>query len=176
MVPISFYTKPQRSAPDHASKKQKNTLSAEQIQALATLKQTSGTSSGSTSTPKRTARISPKIELMRLRARATGNSSIDMADRLYLSVVWKGKSTPVFINKSAMVGSSAMEFARNLHLSTLSSKVYRLKNLDGNVLLPSNKTFNELLDSNGEVSSKSDVELFNGCSLELICLNSPEST
>ncbi|PIA18755.1 hypothetical protein COEREDRAFT_13800 [Coemansia reversa NRRL 1564] len=175
MVPISFYTKPSRDAPNHSSKLQKNILSTEQIQALTTLKHTSSTTGGSPSALKHKVRISPKIELMRLKARATGNGSIDVVDRFYLSVMWKGKSAPVYINRNALVGSSAMQFARNLHLSTLPGNIYRLKPLNADDTLPSNKTFNELLADTGDLTSSSNPELFNGCSLELVCFIAPKS-
>ncbi|KAJ1951257.1 hypothetical protein FBU59_000271 [Linderina macrospora] len=55
---------------------------------------------------KQSVRVAPKIELMKLKAKATGNQNMAMEDRLYLSVASATKTIVVFINK---VGATASE-------------------------------------------------------------------
>ncbi|KAJ2576588.1 hypothetical protein GGH19_002034 [Coemansia sp. RSA 1807] len=100
---------------------------------------------------------------MRLKAKATGNASIDMADRLYLSVVWQDKSLAVFINKNSSIGNAATRFSTMLHLSQLPDKVYRLRIQGADESLPSNKSFDE------QLAADNSSDLFNGCTLELLC-------
>ncbi|KAJ1749134.1 hypothetical protein LPJ55_004159 [Coemansia sp. RSA 990] len=136
-------------------------LSAEQRQALEALKRTANKSAPRS---RKQAAVSPKIELMRLKAKATGNESIGMSDRLYFSVLWQDKAIAVFINRNSGVGNAACRFSKQLHLSQLPDKIYRLRIPGTDKPLPSNKTFSELLSA--EDSSGS---LYNGCKLELIC-------
>ncbi|KAJ2844334.1 hypothetical protein IWW36_005228, partial [Coemansia brasiliensis] len=159
-VPVSVYTHPDRTTSQkHAQSKK--TLSAEQHQALEALKRTANKT---VSRPKKQAAVSPKIELMRLKSKATGNESINMADRLYLSVLWQDKAIAVFINRNSSVGNAAFRFSKQLHLSQLSDKIYRLRAPGADNPLPSNKSFSELLSA-----EDTNNRIFNGCKLELIC-------
>ncbi|KAJ2821987.1 AN1-type zinc finger protein 1 [Coemansia erecta] len=168
-LPISLYTHPDRGPQKHTFAESKKVLTAEQLAALEALKQSSSKPGNLYSKPKpkpkpkQQSTVSPKIALMRLKGKATGNASIDMADRLYLSVLWQEKSLSVFINKNIGVGSAAARFSTALRLSQLPDKVYRLRLPGADTNLPSNKTFGELLFE-GDASG-----LFNGCTLELTC-------
>ncbi|KAJ2631155.1 AN1-type zinc finger protein 1 [Coemansia sp. RSA 1290] len=159
-VPVSVYTHPDRTPPQKHVQTKK-VLSAEQRQALEALKRTANKSAPRS---RKQAAVSPKIELMRLKAKATGNESIGMSDRLYFSVLWQDKAIAVFINRNSGVGNAACRFSKQLHLSQLPDKIYRLRIPGTDKPLPSNKTFSELLSA--EDSSGS---LYNGCKLELIC-------
>ncbi|KAJ2158412.1 spindle assembly checkpoint kinase [Coemansia sp. RSA 552] len=159
-VPVAFYTHPRRDAPVHTENKGRKELSAEQKQALKALAQTSkDRGEQQLSRPGRKRATSSKVALMRLKAKATGNSSIDPADRLYLTVLWQDKQISVFINKSSVIGNAAMQFARALRLSLLPETVYALQVPGSGELLPPNRAFSELM-------AGSEPELANGCSLD----------
>ncbi|KAJ1963226.1 spindle assembly checkpoint kinase [Dipsacomyces acuminosporus] len=149
-----MYTRPPRTGPKDARPQTKKTLTPEQISALESIK-----SSGepvATSKPKKP-RTSPTVELMRLKAKATGNASMAMSDRLYLLVKSERKSIAVFINKSAVIGNAAGQFARQLGLP--GNKAYRIQVQDSGEALPPNKRFSEILSS--------ESTLYNGCSVEV---------
>ncbi|KAJ2389669.1 hypothetical protein GGI23_005788, partial [Coemansia sp. RSA 2559] len=99
-VPITTYTRPDRGSAQHVYNDTKKDLSEEQIKALEQFRNSArGENNPATKRPKQPPRNSPKIELMRLKAKATGNPSIDMDDRIYLCVEHKEKSINVYINK-----------------------------------------------------------------------------
>ncbi|KAJ2665670.1 spindle assembly checkpoint kinase [Coemansia sp. RSA 1200] len=99
-VPITTYTRPDRGSATPIHNDTKKELSAEQVQALRQFKNSNQRDkAAATKQPARPPQKSPKIELMRLKAKATGNSSIDMNDRLYLCIEHKEKSISVFISK-----------------------------------------------------------------------------
>ncbi|KAJ2779318.1 spindle assembly checkpoint kinase [Coemansia interrupta] len=131
--------------------------------ALATLKQSGAASEKlGLKTPK-ASRVSPKIELMRLKAKAKGNSSIAMEDRIYLCINWKAKSITTFINKTSVIGNAASQFARQLGISMLPDVVCRLRVSGTDNDLPSNKRFSEILPTDPEPGKT----IYNGCSLDL---------
>ncbi|KAJ2778590.1 hypothetical protein H4R18_004504 [Coemansia javaensis] len=139
---------------------QRKTLTREQQQALDAARRTGGVGAR----PGRQAAVSPRIELMRLKAKATGHPSIAMEDRLYLSVQWEGTATPVFISRGSVVGSTAAQLARQLRLSLLPDRIYRLRAPSTQEPLPPGRTFAELLADSAAAPS-----LYNGCALELVC-------
>ncbi|KAJ2064808.1 hypothetical protein GGI17_000784 [Coemansia sp. S146] len=96
---------------------------------------------------------------MRLKAKATGNASVDMNDRIYLCVKHKTKSIAVFEAKRAVIGNAAERFAKQLGLSLLPSRSCRLRIVGSDQLLPSNGTFDSALTT--------DAGLYNGSTLEL---------
>ncbi|KAJ2717291.1 hypothetical protein H4R19_000043 [Coemansia spiralis] len=156
---------PDTATPHSSGPMQKKTLTHEQQQALVAARQASDARSQPAAKPaSRRPTVSPKIELMRLKARATGNASIADADRLYLSIQWQGKATPVFLNVNAVVGNAAAQLARQLRLTMLPDRVYRLQPPGASEPLASNMTFREL--AAGDDASHA---LFNGCTLELCC-------
>ncbi|KAJ2775978.1 hypothetical protein IWQ57_000135 [Coemansia nantahalensis] len=143
---------------------QKKVLTPEQQQALALARRASSARSRPPSTPAGSPAVSPKIELMRLKAKATGNASIADADRVYLSIQWRGKATPVFLNANSVVGNAAAQLARQLRLTMLPDRLYRLLPPGASEPLASNKTFRELMANDDAART-----LFNGCTLELSC-------
>ncbi|KAJ2721188.1 AN1-type zinc finger protein 1 [Coemansia sp. Benny D115] len=168
-VPVSYYTHPPRTGPKDVRTESKKTLTGEQLAALESVKNDAAAGgAGSLADkpavrPTKPPRVSPKIELMRLKAKATGNSSMDMKDRLYMCVRWNTKSLVVFINKRSVIGNAADRFAKQLGVTVGPEKVARLWIPGANEPLPAGKQFSDLLDS----SSGSADELFNGCTLEL---------
>ncbi|KAJ2607047.1 spindle assembly checkpoint kinase [Coemansia sp. RSA 1804] len=150
-VPITTYIRPDRGSATPVHNDTKKELSAEQAQALRQFKDANqGDKAAATKQPARPPRKSPKIELMRLKAKATGNASIDMNDRLYLCIEHKEKSISVFISKRSVVGNSATQFAKQMRLSLLPGKVYRLHKPGADEPLPSNKPFEGLLSGSDE--------------------------
>ncbi|KAJ2623688.1 hypothetical protein GGI26_002135 [Coemansia sp. RSA 1358] len=162
-VPITYYTRPSRDSPERIHEEAKKKLSVEQVQALEQLKQIDRVEQIPAKRPKQSSHISPKIELMRLKAKASGNVSIDMQDRLYLCVKSPSKSIALFVNKKSIIGNTATQFARRLGMSILPDRVYRLYNPRTGDVLPSNKQFEDLL------SFDSKDGIYNGCTLELRC-------
>ncbi|KAJ1730423.1 hypothetical protein LPJ61_003018 [Coemansia biformis] len=140
-------------------------LTREQQQALESARQASRGLGWATAQRSSRPAASPKIELMRLKAKASGNTSIAAADRLYLSVEWQGSATPVFLNVNAVIGNAAAQLAKQLRLAMLPDRIYRLRAPGGSEPLPSNKTFGELIAGDDGAAST----LFNGCALELTC-------
>ncbi|KAJ1824028.1 hypothetical protein LPJ60_001101 [Coemansia sp. RSA 2675] len=106
-------------------------------------------------------RKSPKIELMRLKAKATGNPSIDVDDRIYLCIKHKTKSLVVFEAKRAVIGNAAERFAKQLGLSMTPGRYCRLRVVGSDQPLPPNGTFGS------ELAAEADAGLYNGCTLEL---------
>ncbi|KAJ2557108.1 spindle assembly checkpoint kinase [Coemansia sp. RSA 1933] len=101
--PITTYTRPDRGSAQHVYTDTKKKLSTEQQEALDRLRNTDRGEKAAAKRPKQPPpRKSPKIELMRLKAKATGNPSINMDDRVYLCVQHKEASISVFINKRSV--------------------------------------------------------------------------
>ncbi|KAJ1646169.1 spindle assembly checkpoint kinase [Coemansia asiatica] len=159
-VPVSTYTHPARTGPKDIKADAKKTLTDEQQAALQTLRQ-NATNKISLKTSSSKPRVLPKIELMRLKAKAKGNASIDINDRLYLNIRWKTKTISVFVNKNAVIGNAAGQFARQIGVSVLPDTVYRLRAIDCADCLPSNGVFSDIIDSGSRGS------LYNGCTLDL---------
>ncbi|KAJ1955862.1 hypothetical protein EC988_001649 [Linderina pennispora] len=141
-IPIAKYTKPARIGPKDVRAPTKNELTDKQRQALAALKQTNQPRAPLRAAPVskgQAARVAPRIELMKLKAKATGNPNMAMEDRLYLSVASEAKTIVVFINK-----------------------VYSLQVAASGEILSPGDTFDQLL------VARSDTTFFNGCKLALI--------
>ncbi|KAJ1801899.1 AN1-type zinc finger protein 1, partial [Coemansia sp. RSA 2599] len=128
-VPVSTYTRPERTGPKDIRADPKKALTDEQQAALLALRQSTAKQPQTALKSSSRSRSSPKIELMRLKAKAKGNASIDMKDRLYLSIRWKAKTINVLINKASrsVIGNAAGQFARQLGASMLPDTVYRLQ-------------------------------------------------
>ncbi|KAJ2365016.1 hypothetical protein IW150_006327, partial [Coemansia sp. RSA 2607] len=140
-------------------------LTSQQLAALATLKQNGIAAERPVLWPPKEPRVSSKIELMRLKSKAKGNSSIAMDDRLYLCINWRAKSVTTFINKTSVIGNAASQFARQLGISMLPDVVCRLRVSGTDNDLPSSKRFSEILATDPEPGKT----LYNGCTLDLIC-------
>ncbi|KAI8320061.1 hypothetical protein GQ54DRAFT_319272 [Martensiomyces pterosporus] len=166
-TPISAYTRPARTGPKDIPPETKKTLAPEQIAALQAIKQTqdkksqSSEESASSPKPKKQPKISPRVELMRLKGKAAGNPSMAMSDRLYLCVKSQKKSMAVFVNKNAVIGNAASQFARQMGLSVRPDKAYHLQVEGTGEALPSNRKFDDIL------SIRSDTTFYNGCT---VCL------
>ncbi|KAJ2215158.1 hypothetical protein EV179_002377 [Coemansia sp. RSA 487] len=144
-IPITNYTRPDRGSIEHVYKDTKRELSVEQVQALEHFRNSDQSERTAAKRLKQPPRKSPKIELMRLKAKATGNSSIDMNDR------------------KSVVGNAAAQLAKQMRLSMLPNIVYRLHRPGASEALPSNKSFDSLLVTD----SGPDEGIYNGCTLEL---------
>ncbi|KAJ2027052.1 hypothetical protein IWW57_002783, partial [Coemansia sp. S610] len=95
-TPVSVYTHPQRTGPKDARPSAKRELTAEQALALEAHQLLRARVGQKATIRISEPRKSPKIELMRLKAKATGNPSIDVDDRIYLCIKHKTKSLVVF--------------------------------------------------------------------------------
>ncbi|KAJ2028449.1 spindle assembly checkpoint kinase, partial [Coemansia sp. S3946] len=95
-TPASVYTHPARTGPKDVRPVTRRELTADQRSALESHRQNSARVAQKATIRITEPRVSPKIELMRLKAKATGNASIEMNDRVYLSIKHKTKSIAVF--------------------------------------------------------------------------------
>ncbi|KAJ2487328.1 spindle assembly checkpoint kinase, partial [Coemansia sp. RSA 2320] len=113
-TPVSVYTRPARTGPKDVRTTSNRALTAEKQLALDIHKQNSAIT-GCTPAAKKAKepRISPKIELMRLKAKASGNANTDINDRMYMLVRHQQKSIAVFEAK--------------LELDTLASDISTMK-------------------------------------------------
>ncbi|KAJ2743455.1 zinc finger, AN1-type domain [Coemansia sp. BCRC 34301] len=163
-TPVSVYTHPVRIGPKDVRPLPKRKLTADQQLALEAHRQSSVGVERVATRQAREPRVSSKVELMRLKAKSVGNASIDMDDRIYLRVKHKTKSIAVY--EAMIIGNAAERFARQLGLSMLPGRVYRLGVAGANQPLPSNRTFGSML------GSEKGLGLYNGCTLELDCTQS----
>ncbi|KAJ1722606.1 hypothetical protein LPJ53_002985 [Coemansia erecta] len=163
--PIVPYESIQKTGPKDIRPDTRKTLTSQQVAALETLRQSGAASERSELRTPKASRVSPKIELMRLKSKAKGNSSIAMDDRIYLCINWKAKSITTFINKTSVIGNAAGQFARQLGVSMLPDVVCRLRIPGTDSDLPSNKRFSEILETDPEPGKT----IYNGCTLDLIC-------
>ncbi|KAJ2409874.1 hypothetical protein GGF41_006540 [Coemansia sp. RSA 2531] len=95
-TPVSVYTHPARMGPKDVRPVTRRELTADQRSALESHRQNSARIAQKATIRITEPRVSPKIELMRLKAKATGNASIEMNDRVYLSIKHNTKSIAVF--------------------------------------------------------------------------------
>lgn len=161
LPPVTIYTKPARTGIKDVKAISKKTLTSKQKQALEALKGPSTKTKTKTTNNRAKQPLPPKIALMQLKSKAKGNSSMDMADRVYICVKFQDKALYLFENCRVVIGAVAMRVAKMFGLCLSSEAVCRLRVEGKSGCLPNNQSFENAI-ANGAWG------FYSGCTLELI--------